>query len=66
MPLFLKYRMARGYAQTCAAMYRLACALLRLGQSIEVVVHDLALLRWDFPALIVLEIVLAARQMGGA
>lgn len=64
-PLFLKARMASGYAQSCAALFRLSRELLKLGQSVHAVWYDLALLRCDIPSLTVFEIVLTASRIGG-
>lgn len=65
-PAFLKVAKAESYAPACAATYRLAGALLKIGQAPAVIIHDLALLNGaGLPPLLVAEIVTAASMTGG-
>lgn len=69
-PLFRRVASAKGYGNACAAVYRLSCELLKLGQTPATVTHDISGLvhvsDGQLDRLDVFEIVLTARRIGGA
>ena len=70
LPAFKRVARAETYAPACAAAYRLAGELLKLGQPIEVIAADLAALNGaGLPLLLLVEVVQAASlraKEGGA